>query len=60
MGDHLIQPRVSKTAEEKSVRKRKKGEVFTPSWICNKMNNHCDKECFDKDEVFTIEKEQDS
>ena len=37
-----IQPTVCKSLEEQSERTRKKAEVFTPSWICNKMNNHCD------------------
>ncbi len=52
-----IQPRVSKTAEEQNERTRKKAEVFTPSWICNKMNNHCDAEWFGREDVFNIEKE---
>ena len=42
----VIQPRVSKTSEEQTERTRKKAEVFTPAWICNKMNNHCDAEWF--------------
>ena len=46
MGALTIQPRVLKTLQEQSVRTRKKAEVFTPSWICNKMNNHCDTEWF--------------
>lgn len=41
-----IQPRVEKAAEEQLARTRKKAEVFTPSWIVNKMNNHCDEEWF--------------
>lgn len=44
----LIQPRVLKKAEEQAKRTRTKAEVFTPSWICNKMNNHCDEEWFHK------------
>lgn len=43
-----IQPRVEKAAEEQLARTRKKAEVFTPSWIVNKMNNHCDEEWFDR------------
>ncbi|WP_022762190.1 hypothetical protein [Butyrivibrio sp. AD3002] len=58
LGERLIQPRVSKAAEEQMERTRKKAEVFTPSWICNKMNNHCDKEWFGRDNVFNIESEQ--
>ena len=41
-----IQPRVCKSLEEQTERTKKKAEVFTPSWICNKMNNHCDEEWF--------------
>ena len=43
---NLIQPRVLKTKEEKQVRVRDKGEVFTPAWICNAQNNLVDKEWF--------------
>lgn len=54
----LIQPRVLKSLEEQSDRTRKKAEVFTPSWICNKMNNHCDAEWFGRENVFNTEKDQ--
>lgn len=50
-----IQPRVEKAAEEQILRTRKKAEVFTPSWIVNKMNNHCDEEWFGRPNVFNIE-----
>ena len=50
-----IRPRVSKSLEEQVKRTRKKAEVFTPSWICNKMNNHCDTEFFGRENVFNIE-----
>ena len=58
MGALTIQPRVLKTLQEQSVRTRKKAEVFTPSWICNKMNNHCDTEWFGREGVFNTEKGQ--
>ena len=54
-----IQPRVSKSIEEQAERTRKKAEVFTPSWVCNKMNNHCDEEWFGRKNVFNTEKGQD-
>lgn len=54
----VIQPRVLKSLEEQSERTKKKAEVFTPSWICNKMNNHCDAEWFGREGVFNTEKEQ--
>lgn len=54
-----IQPRVAKSQEEQQERTRKKAEVFTPSWICNKMNNYCDEEWFGRKNVFNTETEQD-
>ena len=53
-----IQPRVSKSIEAQAARTRTKAEVFTPSWIVNKMNNHCDEEWFGKTGVFNTELEQ--
>lgn len=53
----VIQPRVQKSQEEQAARTRKKAEVFTPSWVCNKMNNHCDEEWFGRTNVFNIENE---
>ncbi|MDD7764093.1 MAG: restriction endonuclease subunit M [Selenomonadales bacterium] len=54
-----IRPRVAKSMEEQAVRTRKKAEVFTPSWICNKMNNHCDTEWFCRENVFNVEQEHE-
>lgn len=61
LGEKVIdlQPRVLKSQAEQAVRTKKKAEVFTPSWICNKMNNHCDKEWFGRENVFNIEMEND-
>ena len=53
-----IQPRVLKNKEQQQERTRAKAEVFTPSWICNKMNNHCDEEWFGRKNVFNTEQEQ--
>ena len=53
-----LQPRVNKSNEQQFDRTRKKAEVFTPSWICNKMNNHCDDEWFGKSNVFNYEEGQ--
>ncbi len=58
IGPESIQPRVSKSMEEQSQRTRKKAEVFTPSWICNKMNNHCDTEWFGRENVFNSENDK--
>lgn len=51
----LIQPRVSKSQEVQDERTRYKAEVFTPSWTCNQMNNHCDEEWFGRPNVFNVE-----
>ncbi|MGN0470908.1 MAG: Eco57I restriction-modification methylase domain-containing protein [Acutalibacteraceae bacterium] len=51
----IIQPRVSKALEQQQERTKNKAEVFTPSWICNKMNNYCDEQWFGRKDVFNIE-----
>ncbi len=58
LDQNLIQPRVMKSLDEQAIRTKKKAEVFTPAWICNKMNNHCDTEWFGKSNVFNVESEQ--
>ena len=59
LGNEALQPRVKKTSAKQLERTRKKAEVFTPSWICNKMNNHCDTEWFGREGVFNIENGQE-
>lgn len=39
-----IRPRYSKTIESQKDRTKKRAEVFTPAWICNKMNNAIDED----------------
>ena len=51
----LIQPRIEKDAQEQQARTKKKAEVYTPSWLCNKMNNYCDAEWFGRPDVFNNE-----
>lgn len=46
LNQHIIQPRVYKSAEAQAVRTQKHAEVFTPTWICNQMNNFCDEESY--------------
>lgn len=48
----IIQPRTAKSKDEQINRTRKAAEVFTPSWICNEMNNHCDEQWFGRPNVF--------
>lgn len=38
----VIQPRIDKPLSEQRARSTGRGEVFTPSWICNKQNNLVD------------------
>lgn len=56
-GEHgeVIQPRVKKTKIEQQSRARDKGEVFTPSWICNNQNNLVDSAWFGKNGLFNEE-----
>ena len=47
-------PHYMKSKPIKNERKKKKAEVFTPVWICNKMINYYDEMWFDKKDVFNI------
>lgn len=51
----LIRPRIRKSQEAQAQRTRKKAEVFTPAWLCNRMNNHCDDDWFGRSGVFNTE-----
>lgn len=51
-----IQPRVLKTLEAQKSRTKRRAEVFTPSWVCNNMNNACDEQWFGKKDVFNVPK----
>jgi hypothetical protein len=55
MDKNAIQPRVKKSLREQAERTKKKAEVFTPAWVCNHMNNHCDEEWFGRKDVFNKE-----
>lgn len=50
-----LQPRVLKKLDEQQDRTHKRAEVMTPSWLCNAMNNVCDKEWFGDKCVFNVE-----
>lgn len=50
-----IEPCFLKSQQEQAERTKKKAEVFTPAWICNRMNNHCDEEWFGRKDVFNKE-----
>ena len=55
-GEHgeVIRPRALKSREEQGLRTRNMAEVFTPLWICNKMNNFADAAWFGRENVFNI------
>ena len=50
----VIQPRVAKKEEKRRSRSRKMAEVFTPSWVCNNMNNGVDEKWFKRKPVFNV------
>ena len=54
-----VQPRCFKSRSEQADRTRKNAEVFTPVWICNRMNNFCDEEWFGRKDVFNAENGHD-
>lgn len=56
----ILLPRTQKTKEQQKERTKAKAEVFTPSWICNKMNNFCDEQWFERKNVFNIENEDNT
>lgn len=56
-GDYIedvatIKRRVDKAKQEQDKRKKAKAEVFTPTWLCDKMINHLDNENSLKDMNF--------
>lgn len=54
-----LQSRTEKTMDEQQSRTRKKAEVFTPVWLCNKMNNYADEQWFGRTNVFNVENEDE-
>ncbi|WP_051615624.1 hypothetical protein [Haploplasma modicum] len=51
----IIQPRIYKLKAIYENRTKIMGEVFTPSWICNKQNNLIDNIWFGKENIFNFE-----
>ena len=48
----LLKTRAQKAAEQRTERTRQHAEVFTPAWICRKMNDQADQEWFGRENVF--------
>ena len=42
----VVLPRMMKQTDTQQQRTHKKGEVFSPAWVCNKMNNALDADWF--------------
>lgn len=55
MRSGVIKPRVSKAQERQSQRTKTRAEVFTPSWLVNRMNNFLDRDWFRRDGAFNVE-----
>lgn len=55
LNSDVIKPRVAKESERQSQRTKSRAEVFTPSWLCNQMNNDIDEQWFGRRDVFNVE-----
>lgn len=51
----VIQPRSFKSLQEQQKRTRHMAEVFTPTWLCNRMNNYLEEQWFGRADVFNRE-----
>ncbi|MCM1224918.1 MAG: restriction endonuclease subunit M [Lachnospiraceae bacterium] len=52
---NVIIPRALKPRQLQQKRSKKMAEVFTPSWVCNNMNNLVDNAWFGREDVFSSE-----
>ena len=55
MNSGVIKPRIAKEQAKQSQRTKSRAEVFTPSWLCNQMNNDLDEVWFGRRDVFNTE-----
>lgn len=55
MNSGIIKPRIAKEQEKQSQRTKSRAEVFTPSWLCNQMNNDLDEAWFGRRDTFNTE-----
>ncbi len=51
----VIKNRAMKELGQQSQRTRQHAEVFTPVWVCNKMNNYADEEWFGYPDAFNTD-----
>ena len=54
----VIKPRIAKELGQRSQRTKTRAEVFSPSWLCNQMNNDFDEVWFGRRDVFNVEDDQ--
>lgn len=54
--DSAIRPGAAKRLEDRLQRTKRHGEVFTPGWLCNWMNNALDEQWFGRRDVFNRER----
>ncbi len=52
-----LSPRIFRDKKEQLERTRSKAEVYTSSWICNKMINYLDADWFQSENIFNVELE---
>ncbi len=50
----VVRPRVLKEREQQTARTKERAEVFTPAWLCNRMNNAVDADWFERQDVFNV------
>lgn len=58
LGFEAIRARAGKQADAQQQRTRRRGEVCTPAWVCNKMINALDADWFGREDVFNTEQPQ--
>lgn len=60
-GEHsdIIRPRICKELDTQTERTKDKAEVFTPSWVVNKMNNVVDNAWFGHAGAFNTQDDED-
>lgn len=54
----VIKPRIAKENSRRFHRTKIHAEVFTPSWLCNQMNNDIDADWFGTRSAFNVENKQ--
>lgn len=57
LGSIALQSRIAKSLSVQKARTKTKAEVFTPAWVCNRMNNELDAVWFGRPNVFNIPSE---